>query len=492
MECQDSIIVSLQNTSQLIHHLPFSALTILLFTATWSIESQYVREVVRNASCRAKCGASVRVYELSWPTQPPISTWDKIFFDPVFSERWPSSVIRNGLRKGSTHRINVEGHKNITSAVRWLPCVQLFTNRTGYVRPWTYRNSFEEEALMSELEHFCKQNGPPALSTAKRMQASKSEHFLARNKNKRFADRLQLLSKDEFSKALNAAATSKSNASGKTVGMMVVLRGGLRSLLGGHNSAWQAISSSVNASLWENKFQWVLTVVDSLSHFNLVQRVGVSDIVSSNGIALVLVDGAVDENEVVNLTADMTSVRCVTELLESFVYRRSLTSMICRSKRNHQGDRVGIEKIVERKVRRLHALHKPAAWREHFDVDQNRISLVDWLRGNYESEETTETIVWIVVYEKWCAFCQRHLGVYQKLNTMVQRAGAMVEVVMVEGCEGLNWWMDEMVDGFPTVLTIRSFSGHIEVSEYKGEHGIGAIVQEHDEENRRKLMRVSM
>lgn len=493
MGCPVSTITPLQNTSQLLHQLPLSTISILLLTATWSIESQYAREIVRNASCRVKCGtSSVQVYELSWPPQVPKSSWDRVFFDTVLSEQWPSSLIKNGLQKGSGYRLNVEGHKNITSAVRWLPCIQIFTNRTGYVHPWTYRNSFEEEAFLSELERFCERNDLQALPTVKTIQGPKFNPFLTHNENKGFADHLRLLSKDEFARALEAAAAAKNKASGKIIGVMVVLQGGLRSLLERHNEAWEAIATSVLADTWHKKIEWVLTVTDSVSHSNLIQRLGVADIVSSDGIALVILDGEADENKVINLTTDIASVRCVTEVLESFVYRKSSISTICRPKQTHREDiaRIG-GKTIPREVQLLQTLQKPAAWHRHFELDQNRISLVDWLRGNYKSEEKTETLVWIIIYESWCAFCQRNLGVYHKLKAMVEEAGAMVEVLIVEGCEDLNWWMDSMVDGFPTVFTLRSFGGHIQMSEYKGAHRIDALIQEHGEANRGKLMGVT-
>lgn len=492
MGCPVPTIISLQNTSQLLHQLPLSTISILLLTATWSIESQYAREIVRNASCRVKCGtSSVELYELSWPPRLPKSSWDTLLFDTVLSEQWPSSLIKNGFQKGSRNRVNVEAHKNITSGVRWLPCIQIFTNQTGYVRPWAYRNSFDEEALVSELERFCERNGLQTLPTVKTIQGPKSKHLLTQNENKRVSDHLRLLSKDEFAKALEAAAAAEYKASGKIIGMAVVLEGGLPSLLGRHSKAWEAIATSVLADTWHKKIEWVITVVDSLSHANLVQRVGVADIVSWNGIALVLLDGGADETKVIKLTTDIASVRCVTEVLESFVYRKNSISAICRPNQAHREDSTRIEgRTISKEMQLLQTLQKPAAWHGHFELGQNRISLVDWLRGNYKSEEKTETMVWIIVYESWCAFCQRNLGVYRKLKAMVKDADAMVEVLMIEGCEDLNWWMDDMVDGFPTVFTLRSFGGHIQVSEYKGAHKIEELILEHGEANRAKLMRV--
>lgn len=495
MECSDSIIIPLQNTSQVLHQLPLSTLSILLFTAAWSIESQYARDVVRNASCRVKCGfSSIQVYELSWPTRPPTSSWDRLVFDTVLSEQWPSSIIANGLRKGAAKRRNAEGHRNITSAVRWLPCVQLYTNRTGYVRPWMYRDSFEEEALVSELERFCERNAMLPLPTVQAMATSEPNARMLRSEEKETsAGRIRLLSKDEFAKALDTNATAKNTGSAKMVGIMVLLHGGLQSMLERHDSVWQLISTTVSASTWQNKLQWLLTVVDSQSHVNLVQRLGVYNIVSQNGIALVLLNGAADENKVLHLTTNIESVQCLTEELESFAYHKSSSDTGCRMKPAHRLDNLEVErKQFERMVELLQTLPKPAVWRTYFDVDQSRISLVDWLRGNYKNEETTQTMVWVVVYETWCAFCQRHLGVYKKLKAMVEKAGVVVEVVIIEGCAGLSGWMDAMVDGFPTVLIIRSLGRQTQVDEYKGEHEIGALIHEHDAVNIEKLMRVAV
>lgn len=454
----------LRNTSQLITQIPSSFVTVLLFTAVWSIESQYARDVVRNAVSRVQCGSMpIRAYELQWPLSS--DELKKLHTDDSVSDRRTTSAYRL-----SQYRLKSEGHGNITSAIKWFPAVQLFTNQTGYVRPFRYTESFDEETMVLHLKQFCESDDillPSQLdSNTKSVEQSYSP--------------IRILSKDEFARAMHDSSQHRK----QELGMLIIVAGGLPLLTKRHETAWRVISTAINSSNSQNSFDWVLTVLDSKSHTNMAYRLGALNITDHNGIAVVLLNRRTDEVEIVDFASVADTVIRFYDVITSFAREKPLSNNthvnpVQDVSTKHMIDiRINAENSDERKLQLLRVINRPNAWQEHFSEEQDRVSLVDWLRGNYGTKEVTGSMVWIVVYERWCAFCQRHMGVYRRFKNMVKDAHVPVEVMMVEGCHKLSNWMDGMVNGYPTVLKLRSFGSYLFVDEYTGEHKIEALLGE--------------
>lgn len=162
-------IVKLSNTSQLVQSLHLSSISVLLFTAVWSIESEFAREALQNAIplTPSSCHPSIRLYELSWPPPYPMLTPTPQRRHPKvtaltksLSNRFPEALrqLNAMLTTSDTLVFNDElVHFNLTNAnsVPWLPCIQIFLNHSQHVTPFVYQDSFDHVSLASFLQNSC-------------------------------------------------------------------------------------------------------------------------------------------------------------------------------------------------------------------------------------------------------------------------------------------------------------------------------------------------
>ncbi|CAN8067472.1 unnamed protein product [Agarophyton chilense] len=123
-----------------------------------------------------------------------------------------------------------------------------------------------------------------------------------------------------------------------------------------------------------------------------------------------------------------------------------------------------------------------SAARRLLDFATSWVSLSSLLDADYSHAERRPSVLWVVVMQTWCAYCQRLLPVYEHLSKISSMARVDVDVLFVEHVDALPPAFDRLVDGFPTVLRVEQFGGVRELTEYVGLHSTEALIDEHCEE----------
>lgn len=131
---------------------------------------------------------------------------------------------------------------------------------------------------------------------------------------------------------------------------------------------------------------------------------------------------------------------------------------------------------------------KTATWQPHFEYAMDRPSLGGLLEGVFEKSD--EAIAWVIVYQSWCAFCQRIMPCYQRFSKLVKLSRVDVQVLFVSNLHSLPPYIDHLVDGFPTVLMLRRVGSWTSAEEYIGRHRVSALVEMHDEKKAHQMRTV--
>lgn len=468
-----NVIEVLGSTSELVQNLPLSSVTLVLFTALWSAESEHARNVLHNASKVTQCDGDVRLYELSWPTlatsaaiAEPSASASRSLSTALSTHLVPSFFKLNGFLPEASYKPGEHGHLNITSQVAWLPCIQLFTNASKTVEPVMYKDSFDEDAIALFMRRWC--------HMVRAVDARQSDAVLSTN--------VTLLSRDRFAHALNEGRATA------ICGMLLIVDGGARALRGRLEPSWERIGAAVVKSQGVHSGTkygtvkagtWVVSVADTRHDANLMEHLKIAD--SKTSVSMLLVNRKWENTHLMEYDDGMTAATLASKLSE-FCKRKSPATATHASKKG-----AGVTWVREKDRKMLSYYEEPAGWRRHLEGLRSEVSLRDWLDGRYDRERSGESTTWVVVYEAWCGFCQRILPTYRRFAAVTEAAQADVHVVMMQGCDGLVGWMDAMVDGFPTVLVLKRSNGGDEVEEYKSMHSLQQVLAYHDESSWRRF-----
>lgn len=477
-------ILQLSNTSQLIENLPLTTVTVLLFTALWSAESEHARQSLRNATDLKPCQESIQLYEISLPM--PASPRKQRSLSKALSKHFvPSFFNLNALLADSPHVDQEAARLNITSRIPWLPCIQLFSNTSQFVEPVIHTDSFDQYSIATSLRHFCESLSKPTLSVVPNVpNVLISPHPLPIDTDQWHDSRwhgITPVSRDRFAQLLTASQATP------RFGMLVCLQGGLTVLRTQHADAWNVITTAINStnSLSENSISrprsgsatypgpWVVSVVDNLIDIDLARRLHLKN--SDSVVSLLLVNTKAEYTRLVEHNHE-TSLGTLITIFRNFRENKVLPSGTPVARHADMSK----QHYVERAERILSYYNEPGEWKHHFAPLQCRVSLRDWLDGRFHRAQRGESITWLVVYQPWCAFCQRVLPIYRHFATLVQRAGVDVHVVMIQGCQGLDHWIHELVDGFPTVVLLRRSGFWNSAVEFLAPHSLNDFFQNMD------------
>ncbi|KAI0563761.1 hypothetical protein FGB62_34g13 [Gracilaria domingensis] len=91
---------------------------------------------------------------------------------------------------------------------------------------------------------------------------------------------------------------------------------------------------------------------------------------------------------------------------------------------------------------------------------QSRISLSAFLQADYSAPATRSSVLWVLVIQTWCAYCQRILPVYQQFARIAFTAHVDVDVLFVEQVDVLPPFLDRLVDGYLPCCDWSSLMAH--------------------------------
>lgn len=123
------------------------------------------------------------------------------------------------------------------------------------------------------------------------------------------------------------------------------------------------------------------------------------------------------------------------------------------------------------------------------DYPTSYIPLSSFIRAEYNQQQTEPAVLWVVIYQSWCAYCQRILPTYRRFSSIVSSSGVDVHVLFVDNVDELPSFLNDLVDGYPTVLRIESLRGVIDVRERRYAHRLDLLISDHCDKQRDALHR---
>lgn len=467
-------IVPLSDTSQLAHNLPLSSLSVLVFTAVWSIESQHALDALRNASTFTSCRSSIQFYELPWPPSRNILRYrtNSRSRRRRFFYNFPSDFakLKSLSAKTRFHRDELV-YSNMTNTVPWLPCIQLYSNSSEGVVPFIYEDSFDALSIASFLNQACDsithlshENGPlmsADLDSCKNPLATPA-------------------SRDRFAAYVNSEGNSR------TCGLLVILRGGTEVLHQHFPTLWTEIlkivhdlnSNTVDRSSEHSLCHWSVTIVNADVDTNFAEKIDFDG--SHESMWFIMIDTVRDDVRIVKSTKqDVTSFGARTLLQRILVTQKGITSSHVAVPKSSN---VGPKKRNfhwPRNERLLRYFERPMPWRPYLYLPRSHISLKDWMMRRYDRQQVTPSILWMVFHQSWCAHCQRVLGIFRRFADIVHRANVDVHVLFVEDFSRTPSWIDDAVDGFPTIIIIHQLDYWSTMEEYQSSHSIHQLIEFH-------------
>lgn len=425
-------ITTLSSASDLLPHLPLSAVTVVLLTAFWSFETDSARQALHVASTLVDCDpSSVSYYEI------PISVYELDDTAPLSA--WAGVPWTEAYRAASAAR-------NVTQGVPFLPAIRVFRNHGGGIVPHTHMDTFAPGALASHITlHCAAQGGKKEGGTL----AELSRYTMPVSKD-RFAREMR---KDEF----------------RSLGVLFLVSGGAKGIVDREMRRWDVIARGV-AAVNEGKVEkqdlrrrWIVSIVDVEKEREMAERNTFVD--EEPGV--VLVDMTKDRTETIRIRED-ASWEWMRDALLRFEQRQKVTA-----KRKVAGLKEVVDDEGDRK-KILSFLKQGAKWHPMFSREC-RLCLSAYLSGDMSEGGSNECDghVVLVAYASWCGFSQRVMGVYRRLG----ERGVATVLVGEHEMDLLPGFLDEMVDGFPTVLLVREEDdGGVRVEEFEGPHHMQAVM----------------
>lgn len=424
-------ITPLSNAVELISHLPLSAVTVVLLTAYWSFETDSARQALNVARTLVDCDPhSVSYYEVPISVHelhrtPPLSSWARV--------PWTEA-----------HRAATAA-RNVTQGVPFLPAIRVFRNDRHGSEPYTHVDTFAPGALASHIMLHCAPEG----RREKRGALAELSRYTTPVSKDRFAREMR---KEEF----------------RSLGLLFMVRGGARGIVDRWGGRWEAVAKGVGmvnkgkAERQDLRQRWILSIVDVEKEGEMGERNGVVD----GEPAVTLVDVSDDRTETRQIGGHV-SWEWVRDALLRFEQGFEQRSSV-------GGDRGVLPEEGDGRSKILSFLRLGRIWRQFFSREC-RLCLRSYLSGDMSGDTNgmCDGRVVVVAHAPWCGFSQRVMGVYRRLGD----EGVDTVVVGEREVGLLPRFLDEMVDGFPTVLVVREArEGEFSVGEFEGPHSMEAIM----------------
>lgn len=439
-------VVQLSDATELVSRLPFSAITVVLLTAFWSFETEEARHALNVASTLVDCGSlSVSYYEI------PVSIHE-IHASAATLPPWSHVPWSEARRTALAAR-------NVTHNVPWFPAIRVFRDDESGVSPHTHVDSFAPGALASHIELHCRQS-------ARELRRIEGWHGGKEAERETELTRLcrytTPVSKDRFAREMGKDVF-------RSLGVLFLVRGGAKGIVDRWKDRWDKVARAVgdiNRGKVENqdlRQRWVVSIVDMEKEGEIAVRNGAD---AGGEPSVVLVDIGRDSTATKVIGGDLSW----EEVREALVwFERGIEKVVARRKGSRVRDREG---------RVLGFFDRPAVWREFFSRECT-LCLSSYLERDVPTSWTggCDGAVVVVVYAGWCGFSQRALPAYHRLRSR----GGKPEVVLVssEEMDKLPAYLDEMVDGFPTVIIVQEDGeARVRVEEYIGPHRVDEILAE--------------
>lgn len=452
-------LVRLASAKELVQLLPFSAVSVVLLTAVWSYESQSAREAIQQARELVNCNSlKVSYYELS----VPISHLHLSL--PADPPGGPAGLsLRESWRTASAAR-------NVSSQIPWFPSVRIFLGGSRAVIPSTYVDSFTPTDIAQFVELHCRRQNEEVrkILVAKGVEVAHKEEVRSLSAIAALNRFVSPISRDRFGREMKKLPTPP-------LGILFMVHGGTAAILQTHMDAWNAVAQSISVvnvrKMEEHDItkRWVVSIVDTEVDRQLAERNGVQ---YSSSPTLLLMDFERDDFQLHNIAANAT-VAPIIRMLYNF-------ESSSKRKRKSPHQRKGIHNTNKNdypniKDRILSFWEKPMRWNKFFPTECE-LCLSNFLENNFGPICESESWVWLVIYQPWCGFSQRILGSYRKLHDLFRAGSSTSFVVEVTDLQELPQYLDEMVDGFPTVIRMYSDGHERIVDEYLGPHDMEDIL----------------
>lgn len=406
-----------KDAAEVVNRIPLTAVTVVLLTALWSSETNEVRVALQKASELVDC-ASVSYYELDVQIKEVHRAVPQL--EPyVLSNLWQRAATPPKKRDNSMAVFNV------TRSIPYFPCIRLFMNSTATAH--TFEDDMSAVALARRIEFEC---GKVSGVSGGESQMGRMTRYVTP------------ISKDEFAQHMHG----RNHA---TMGALYFDSGGIA----GDLSKWDVLAQAVS----NRGGGWVVSIVDAEKDVEVGRRNGAR----GGDVALVHFVKGSRQTFSMRVADDVAAVERVLERFESGL----------------EGD-----KSASGGVRRSRILLAPFRRASIGSGAQQLggmcyMGLGDALDGGEGKEAEAASVVWIVVYQRWCAFCQRVMPVYQGAEARLRRMNVDAHVLLVEQVSELPIGIDALVDGFPTVIRAVVWRAQWHAHEYIGQHSIAQIIE---------------
>lgn len=476
---------TLATSAELAAVIPLAHLSVVLFTALWSLESSVALSVLERVS--ASFPPHSEPPHVAFYTVPIAIA--EVHRDPPAQHH--TSSLRAALaawRDGEAEEA-ARFAFNATRGIPWFPSVRVFfspmrsannnVSHTTYMDSWTVPavQGFLVEIAESYFRHlvhlkreseagqiglpsesncdagFAKQEGPSSRCPANDLLASilgvsPFPRHVARNENAlcNAASEIALsqkallelfgrqrrpaeISPDRFTELLSPHGGDPGTNPLRAI--VVVIPGGAKAVEARHRQQWDILESAARGSVQPDGRAWIETVVDSGRFAEFAHRHGVAP--SHEAPAVVLLDYLHDKQ--LNANAMPDTVDAASELLRSFVEANASTL---------------------RPQRSLHADQSFEGSENRAPVpgDSEKVLVVTSDIVEREIEKLAMAFsVWLIVHQPWCGFSQRAMAV---LRRFAAEAPPHVRVVELSDVDGMPLVLDSIVDGFPTILRVQA------------------------------------
>lgn len=296
------------------------------------------------------------------------------------------------------------------------------------------------------------------------------------------------LSPDEFTKQLIVRGPTSTPA----MGALLVVQGGYHTVLRSYSYIWRALVNACGSTSTARVSHsgrairvWIPTVLDSERFEEYARNLGVMDMTVPNLILLDAVRDNIDSQplfHVVTLQSSENRTTSDKEDQDKFMYEALRTHLVTFSKRKPESSPIRKPTSLSACSYTPHELELSASVNEGHVVQDSRSQDNKPPNTQPNSEEETQPSTylpmneisgkdlctqvldlknagyepWVIVHQRWCGFSQRVLAVFSEYATQARQTNRVQPVVLtVSDVDSLSSDVNELVDGFPTVLRLR-------------------------------------
>lgn len=480
------LISKLTGVRELASVLQITHMTVVLFTAIWSRDSVAARTALEQAVSTLPSvfeNSAVAIYEVPLLIDDvhPSSQPHPAFF--AYKPFWTTSA---GLSESIV--------KNATRDLPWFPCLRLFLrSETGpeIHRALTYKDSFTVAAMRKFLLESVRDNF--ALSTSRQPLEFAGGEDLSRVRNHNpvtYPEMDDIL----FLDGVRNSARSPSSYAGPSGPRFC------RSCLDFKSSFFSPVDVCSDLELSPDVF--TSTLFGEASSENpralvlFFSAAGLSTRTKYGGLCK-LVHEAVQRHNYISTDSWIACIVDVGQFAE-YAHRHGIdtakpypTLMLLDVTKDNTAVLSSLPNSADDLLTEMNIFAKaqPRAFRLGFDdwadsradadADVDVDADADAVRGSLNPSDMTQikpelvhvltassnVPVWLVVHQPWCGFSQRAVAVFRKF---AETAGSLVRVFGVSDVDKLPKDVDQLVDGFPTVLRTNTSPSDGEPSACRG------------------------